>query len=151
MRVRTTAAAIVLAAASSLTFAGLAHAQPGDNDCGSYSSQEEAQTAFDDAAGDDNVDDLTNLDEDSDGNACDDFDFAANDDDNNNDDNAAGDTTTAAPAPAPQVAAAPAGGVDTGDGSTGDMLPGLLVLSGLTTLGAGAGALALRRSARRSD
>ena len=123
MRVRTTAAAIVLAAASSLTFAGLAHAQPGDNDCGSYSSQEEAQTAFDDAAGDDN----------------------------NDDNNAADDTTTAAPAPAPQVAAAPAGGVDTGDGSTDDMLPGLLVLSGLTTLGAGAGALALRRSARRSD
>ncbi|WP_433274344.1 excalibur calcium-binding domain-containing protein [Pseudonocardia xinjiangensis] len=150
MRVRTTAAAIVLAAASSLTFAGLAHAQPGDNDCGSYSSQEEAQTAFDDAADDDNVDDLTNLDEDNDGNACDDFDFAANDD-NNDDNNAADDTTTAAPAPAPQVAAAPAGGVDTGDGSTDDMLPGLLVLSGLTTLGAGAGALALRRSARRSD
>jgi hypothetical protein len=149
MRVRTTAAAIVLAAASSLTFAGLAHAQPGDNDCGSYSSQEEAQTAFDDAADDDNVDDLTNLDEDNDGDACDDFDFAANDDDND-DNNAADDTTTAAPAPAPQVAA-PAGGVDTGDGSTDDMLPGLLVLSGLTTLGAGAGALALRRSARRSD
>jgi hypothetical protein len=42
--------------------------------------------------------------------------------------------------------------VETGDGSGSDeMLPGLLVLGGLTTLGAGAGAIALRRTARKSN
>jgi hypothetical protein len=158
MRIRTTAAAVILAAATTVSVAGLAYAQPGgDANCSDFPSQQAAQASLDAQGGDD----PDGLDTDEDGRACDDFDYSAagdgNDDDNNdndnNDDNDNNGNATATPTPAPpaQVSPAPNGGVDTGDGSTGDILPGLLVLSGLTTVGAGAGALALRRSARRSD
>jgi hypothetical protein len=51
------------------------------------------------------------------------------------------------------VSPAPGGGVATGDGSTSDAVPTLLLLGGLTMLGAGAGAgaIAIRRPARRSS
>lgn len=158
MRIRTTAAAVVLAAATSLSLTSLAYAQGDDRNCADFGSQQEAQAALDAAGGSD----PDGLDTDDNGQACEEFDYAAansGDDADDTTDESADDTTettttaapTPAPTPAPQVEA-PRGGVDTGDGTTsGDALPGLLLLGGLTTLGAGAGAVALRRSARRSS
>ena len=158
MRVRTTAAAVILAAASSISMASLAYAQGDEGECASFTSQQEAQSALESNESDEN---FASLDGDSDGQACEDFAYTGdngddngdgngddngngNNDDNNNDGGGGGG--------APQVPAPPSGGVETGDGSSSDeMLPGLLVLGGLTTLGAGAGAIALRRTARKSN
>jgi hypothetical protein len=175
MRMRTTAAAVILAAATSLSMASLGYAQDygypstsiDDNagdDSGDTAGDNSGDTAGDDSggtAGDNSGGDASNT-----GGGGDSGDTGGGD--NAGGDNAGGGGGGAggggagggggapapAPAPAPpveQVSPAPSGGVETGDGSTGDALPGLLLLGGLTTLGAGAGAIAIRRTARRSN
>ena len=65
MRVRTTAAAIILAAVATLPLAGVATAQPADRDCADFATQPEAQAALVAQPGDPD-----NLDADNDGVAC---------------------------------------------------------------------------------
>lgn len=133
MRIRTTAAAMVLAAGAALPLAGVAQAQPDDRDCPDFSSQQEAQEALDSAVGD-----PERLDADDDGIACETLDGS---DSGGGQDDAADD----------QVTAVPRGGVDTGDGSAaGDEAPVLLLLGGFTAA-AGATVVVTRRAARRSD
>ena len=123
MRPRSTAAAgVVLAAALSLGMTGTANAA--DRDCPDFTSQAEAQAAFNAVPGD-----PERLDADGDGLACEDQAYAA--------------TGTG------QVSTRPAGSVAAGDGSASDdgsALP--YVLGGLALAGAGGAAVAARRSAR---
>jgi Excalibur calcium-binding domain len=94
MRVRTTAAAIVLAAVATLPLAGIANAQWPDRDCNDFATQQEAQAAFDNSSGD-----PYRLDEDNDGKACEWLPSGS-------------DTTVSG-----QVRYVPQGGLDTGDGT----------------------------------
>jgi hypothetical protein len=123
MRSRRCAAAGVLATGMLLLSAGPASAAI-DLDCGDFPNQEAAQMVFDS-----NPDDPNRLDEDGDGEACEDHDYASG-----------------------QVSTAPTGGVATGDGSTASpdtpVLP--LVAGGLGLVAAGAAAFAARRTARGS-
>lgn len=136
MRIRTTGAAVVLAAAMSFPLAGAALAQD-DLNCADFSTQEEAQDVFDADPSDPNQ-----LDDDDDGIACevldsgvDNLDAAPDDDDaENGTDDDGGD----------QVEDKPEGGVDTGDGSTGEGL-GFLI-GGLALTAAGGAAFAARRT-----
>lgn len=137
MRIRSTAAAIVLAAAATLPMAGLALAQPGDQDCNDFADQQEAQAHFDAQTGDPD-----RLDEDDDGQACENHEYGTgtgdgSDDSGQDDDN--------------QVTTVPRGGVDTGDGSAagGGEMPAVVLLGGLVVLGAGA--VATRRAGSRSS
>jgi hypothetical protein len=124
MRSRRCAAAGVLATGMLLLSSGPASSAI-DLDCGDFPNQEAAQIILDS-----NRDDPNRLDEDGDGEACEDYDFATSG----------------------QVSTAPAGGVATGDGSTASpdspVLP--LVAGGLGLAAAGAAAFAARRTARGS-
>jgi len=152
MRMRTTAAAVILAAATSIPMAGLAYAQDY-----SYAPAQSGDNGGDNA--DDNAGD--NAGDNSGDNASDDAGFTDDENgdngdngDNGNGDNGNGDNNGGGGGGGggPQVPTPPVGGVETGDGSgSNEMLPGLLVLGGLTTLSAGAGAVALRRNARKSN
>ena len=134
MRVRTTAAAAVLAAAMCFPLAGVALAQ--DLDCPDFQTQPQAQAVYDQ-----NPSDPNGLDQDKDGVACEAL---------------PGGVPGSGEGPSP-----PSGGVETGAGGTaeggpedgpGDG-PELLVLgvAGGAVLAAGGVALARRRTVRRSD
>lgn len=137
MRLRTAAAAFVLAVATTLPLAGTASAQTGDRDCEDFPTQQEAQAALDAEEGD-----PERLDADDDGEACETF-FDESDANGSDDDGEDGDDDG-------QVTTVPRGGVDTGDGTSADpTVPALLALGGLSLVGLGAAAA--HRSARRSD
>ena len=65
MRIRTTAAAVLVAAAGSVGLAGVAHAETDQRDCEDFSNQRQAQAVLDSPAGD-----PERLDADGDGLAC---------------------------------------------------------------------------------
>jgi hypothetical protein len=127
MRLRTTAAAIVLAAAMCFPLAGVAAAQ--DKDCKDFQTQTEAQAFYNQ-----DTRDPSGLDGDGDGIACE-----------------------ALPGQPLGSAEHPAGGMETGEGGTAeggpDNSPELLALgvAGGGVLAAGGVVLARRRSVRRSD
>lgn len=130
MRVRSTAAAIVLAAVATLPLAGVANAQT-DRDCADFATQEEAQAALDARAGD-----PERLDTDNDNIACEDL--------------PSGGTSGTSGG---QVRRVPQKGVDTGDGTTSGGAGGgaeLLVIGGILAGGV-AVAAARRRTARKPD
>ena len=52
MRIRTTAAAVLVAAAGTFALSGVAHAGPDERDCEDFSSQRQAQAVLDSADGD---------------------------------------------------------------------------------------------------
>ena len=124
MRRRTTAAAgVLVAAALSFGFSGTANAAP-DRDCPDFTSQAEAQAAYDAVPGD-----PERLDRDNDGQACEDYAYPG--------------TSTS------QVSTRPAGAVAAGDGSSSDdgsVLP--YVLGGVAFTAAGGAAVAARRNTR---
>src|SRR5687768_2801130 len=113
MRVRTTAAAIVLATVAILPLAGIATAQLPDRDCDDFATQQEAQAALDASIGD-----PERLDEDGDGEACEWL---------------RSDSTTTITG---QVRFVPQGGLDTGDGTTTEGAGSeVLVIGGLILAG----------------
>ena len=122
MRSRRNAAAGVVAAGMLVLFAGPASAAI-DLDCADFATQADAQAVL--VA---NPSDPNSLDEDDDGQACEDFTYGTSG----------------------QVATPPAGGVATGDGSTADPDAGVLpfVVGGVGLTAAGAAAVAARRNAR---
>jgi hypothetical protein len=130
MRVRTTAAAIVLAAVATLPLAGISNAQLTDRDCVDFATQQEAQAAFDASIGDPD-----RLDEDDDGIACEWL--------------PSGSSTTMNG----QVRFVPQGGLDTGDGTMAeDAGSGDVLVTGGAILAAGLAVAALRRrTSRRSS
>jgi Excalibur calcium-binding domain len=131
MRVRTTAAAIVLAAVATLPLAGIANAQWPDRDCDDFATQQKAQAAFDDSSGD-----PYRLDEDNDGKACEWLPSVS--------------STTATISG--QVRSVPQGGLDTGDGTMAEGTGSeVLVTGGLILAGGLAVAVLRRRTARRSS
>jgi hypothetical protein len=65
MRIRTTAAAVLVAAAGTFALSGVAHAGPDERDCEDFSSQRQAQAVLDSADGN-----PARLDADGDGRAC---------------------------------------------------------------------------------
>jgi hypothetical protein len=123
MRRNTAAAGVLITAALSFGFTGTA--QAADRDCPDFTSQAEAQAAYDAVPGD-----PERLDGDNDGLACEEYDYA-------------GASTT-------QVGNRPAGAVAAGDGSSssdaGSALP--YVLGGVALTAAGGAAFAARRSSR---
>jgi hypothetical protein len=129
MRVRTTAAATVLAAVATLPLAGIANAEPTDRDCEDFATQQEAQAALDARLGD-----PERLDADNDGIACEWLVSVSN-------------TTIKG-----QVRSVPQGGLDTGDGTTADDARSeLLVAGGIILAGGLAVAAIRRRTGRRSS
>lgn len=153
MRLRTTAAAAVLAAALSVPLAGVAFAQD-DLNCADFATQEEAQAVFDADPSDPNQ-----LDDDDDGIACEVLDSGVDnlnapeddaatgtDDDGTGDDDGSGEDDASGD---DQVEERPEGGVDTGDGSTGGGLG--VLLGGLALTAAGGAAFAARRTGRVSS
>ena len=133
MRVRSTAAAIVLAAVGTLPLAGVANAQT-DRDCTDFATQEEAQAALDAQAGD-----PERLDADNDNIACEELPSGG----------------TSGTSSGGQVRQVPKKGVDTGDGTTsGGAGAGagaeLLVIGGILAGGV-AVAAARRRTAGQPD
>ena len=124
MRSRRSAAAGVVATGLLVLFAGPASAAI-DLDCADFQTREQAQAVLEA-----NPTDPNGLDEDDDGQACEDFDYGTSG----------------------QVATPPAGGVATGDGSTADADAGVLpfVVGGIGLVAAGGAAFAARRSARGS-
>jgi hypothetical protein len=142
VRVRTTAAAIILAAVGTLPLAGIADAQPADRDCADFATQAQAQAAL--AA---RPDDPDNLDADDDGIACEllfSISFTTTP-----------DTSTTAPdaTNGGQVRSVPQGGLDTGDGTMADdgADSHVLVVAGILLTGGLAAAALRRRTARRSS
>jgi len=155
MRLRTTAAAAVLAAAVTFPLAGTALAQDNLN-CDDFATQEEAQAEFDSDPSDPN-----GLDADNDGIACEDLSSSGSgtdtgtgtgtgtgasggtgsDDDRVSKKPSGGDDD--------QVSKKPSGGVDTGDGSTSGTDGVAYLLGGLALTAAGGTAFAARRTARR--
>jgi Excalibur calcium-binding domain len=127
MRLRKGATAGLLAAGWVVLFAGSASAF--DLNCADFPSQAEAQAVYDA-----NPSDPNNLDEDDDGQACEDHPYG----------------TTGTTGTTGQVATPPAGGVATGDGSTADSDTAVLpfVVGGLGLAAAGSAAVAARRTAR---
>jgi Excalibur calcium-binding domain len=123
MRMRSNAAAGVLAIGMLVLFAGPASAI--DLNCEDFATQAEAQAVL--VA---NPSDPNNLDADDDGQACEEFTYDGSG----------------------QVATPPAGGVATGDGSTASPdAPALpFLVGGLGLVAAGGAAVAARRSARGS-
>ena len=122
MRLRTSAAATALATAG-LTLALTGTASAADLDCDDFATQAEAQASFTATPGDPN-----DLDRDDDGQACENFEYAAS---------------------GSQVSTRPQGAVAAGDGSSTDG-PGVLpyAVGGFALLGAAGAAVAARRSAR---
>jgi hypothetical protein len=120
MRRRTTAAAgLLITAALSLGFTGTADAA--DRDCRDFATQAAAQVPGD----------PERLDANSNGQACEDYPYAA------------------AAAPASQVSTRPVGAVAAGDGSSTDQGSALpYVLGGVSLAAAGGAAVAARRSSR---
>ena len=155
MRLRTTAAAAVLAAAVTFPLAGTALAQDNLN-CDDFATQEEAQAEFDSDPSDPN-----GLDADNDGIACEDLSSSGSgtdtgtgtgtgtgasggtgsDDDRVSKKPSGGDDD--------QVSKKPSGSVDTGDGSTSGTDGVAYLLGGLALTAAGGTAFAARRTARR--
>ena len=139
MRLRSTVAAVVLTAAVTVPMTGTALAVDQYN-CADFPSQAAAQAELAKDASDPN-----GLDDDDDGQACENFGYSA-----------AGSAAAATTAPraGSQVSARPVGGVAAGDGSaagtgTDDGGPLPAVLGGLALVGAGGAAVAARRSSRR--
>jgi hypothetical protein len=135
MRPRSTAAVVVLCACLSAPLAGTAGAA--DLDCEDFATRAQAQAVL--VA---DPDDPNRLDADDDGRACEDHVYGG-----------VGISATTSPSPTTsQVATRPVGAVAAGDGSTapdeGSALP--YVLGGLAFAGAGAAAVAARRSSRTS-
>jgi hypothetical protein len=135
MRVRTTAAAIILAAVATLPLAGIANAQPADRDCADFATQPEAQAALVAQPGDPD-----NLDADNDGIACEVLLSVSL-------------TTTPDTTNCGQVRSVPQGGLDTGDGTMADdgADSHVLVVGGMLLTGGLAAAAIRRRTARRSS
>lgn len=141
MRIRTFAAALVLAAAAAVPLAGVASAQ--DRDCTDFDTQQEAQNAL-------RGGDPERLDDDGDGIACELLPGAASgsssSNDNSNsksDDN--GDDKSDDNDEDGQVRTKPKGSVDTGDGSSApDPTPVLAIAAG-GVIAAGAAAAVRRR------
>ena len=129
MRLRTTAAAGVLASAA-ITFGFPGTASAADFDCSHFATQAEAQAVYDATPGDPH-----GLDADGDGIACESLPGGATEDGTNF---------------GAQVANQPAGAVAAGDGSSagdeGSALP--YALGGIFLTAAGGAALAARRSSR---
>ncbi|MCU1606446.1 MAG: uncharacterized protein JWP46_2911 [Modestobacter sp.] len=130
MRLRPTAAAVVLFTGLTVPLAGTALAA--DVDCADFASQAQAQAVLVGDPGDPN-----GLDANRNGVACENYPYAAT-----------------SPGPGTQVAAVPAGGVAAGDGTAaagsspeGSALP--YVLGGLAFAAAGGSLVAARRTARR--
>jgi len=142
MRVRTTAAAIILAAVATLPLAGVATAQPADRDCADFATQPEAQAALVAQPGDPD-----NLDADNDGVACEILLSISL--------TTTPDTTTTTPdtTNGGQVRSVPQGGLDTGDGTMADDAADsdVLVVGGMLLTGGLAAAAIRRRTARRSS
>jgi Sortase domain/Excalibur calcium-binding domain len=101
MRIRTTAAAVLVAAAGTLALGGVAHAQINERDCAEFRTQRQAQAVLDSPAGD-----PARLDADRDGLACEIW-FARRD-------AAPREADQSPTGPARQVSPVPRGGVDTG-------------------------------------
>ena len=143
MQLRSTVAAVILAAGATLSLAGIANAEP-DRDCKDFATQAQAQAALESHPGD-----PWHLDADHDGIAC---------------ESRFGEptrgpvpskptSTTGSSNNARQIRAVPRGGVATGDGSTASDpvdAPALITLAGLGIVGVAAGA-ATRRSRRCSS
>jgi hypothetical protein len=129
MGLRKCLAALTLATGLSVGMAGTATAAE-DQDCADFASQVAAQTALEYDPTDPN-----GLDEDGDGQACEEFTYAAG--------GGSGGGGTMG-----QVATPPAGGVATGDGSTTDAGALPYVVGGLALVAASGAAFAARRSAR---
>jgi hypothetical protein len=140
MRIRRSLAVLTLTAGLFVSMGGPALAAD-DLNCDDFSSQVQAQATFDADPSDPN-----NLDEDDDGQACEDFNYGST----------AGTGTGTGIGTGGggngQVATPPAGGVATGDGSSAGSdthaLP--FVVGGLGLVAAGGAAFAARRSARGS-
>ncbi len=128
MRRNTAAAGVLITAALSFGFSGTA--QAADRDCPDFTSQAEAQAAYDAVPGD-----PERLDGDNDGVACEDYSYA-------------GASTTSGTSA--QVGNPPAGAVAAGDGSASSDEASALpyVLGGVALTAAGGAAFAARRSSR---
>jgi Excalibur calcium-binding domain len=129
MRVRSTAAAIVVAAVATLPLAGVANAQT-DRDCPDFATQEEAQAALDARTGD-----PERLDADNDNIACEDLPRAG----------------TSGTSSGGQVRQVPKKGVDTGDGTARDGAGAEMLIIGGILAGGVAVAVTRRRTARQPD
>ena len=134
MRLRTTAAAFVLATAATLPLSGTAFANA-DRDCRDFSSQKEAQAAYDSRPGD-----PERLDADNDGIACESYfgEPAGNEDKSDDEsDDKAEDKTEDKTEDKDQVRTKPRGGVETGDGTSeeSDLGTILVVLAGISAAG----------------
>lgn len=116
MHIRTLAAALAVAVAVTLPLAGVA-AGAADRDCADFSSQAEAQAAFDARPGD-----PERLDRNGDGEACEEQ--FADTTPSPSPSPTPSSSSTPSPSPSPsdkpqgQVRDVPRGGVETGDGST---------------------------------
>ena len=135
MRLRPLAASAAVAVVLGLPLAGVAHAA--DKDCADFASRADAQANLDA-----NPSDPNRLDEDDDGQACENHAYAASPD---------GDGAAAPSGDDDQVATKPSGGVEAGDAPVQEPGSGVagLVIGGVVA--AGVGALSLRRVARRSS
>ena len=134
---RSTTAGVLVTAVLTLGTTGTANAAT-DRDCPDFASQAEAQAAFDAVPGD-----PERLDGDDDGQACEEYAYAAAPASSS----AAGTGNTGSS----QVSTRPAGAVAAGDGSaseSGSALP--FVLGGAALAAAGGAAVAARRSSRAS-
>lgn len=141
MRLRTTAAAAVLAAAMSVPLAGVALAQD-DRDCADFATQEDAQAVYDADPSDPN-----GLDTDDDDIACEVLDTGVDDLNAPEDSAAGGSDADSDDSGDDQVEDRPAGGVDTGDGSGVGGGFGVM-LGGFALTAAGGAAFAARRIGR---
>jgi hypothetical protein len=125
MRRATAAAGVLITAALSFSFSGTA--QAADRDCPDFTSQAEAQAAYDAVPGD-----PERLDGDNDGMACEEHSYAAS-------------TTSGSTS---QVGNRPAGAVAAGDGSSDESGALPYVLGSVALTAAGGAALAARRNSR---
>lgn len=130
MRIRTFAAATLVAVVAALPLAGTAFAA--DRDCADFASQAEAQAALQPG-------DPERLDRDDDGIACETHQYAAAASSSGSGSDSSGDD---------QVDVKPTGGVETGGGPESALSTGVTVALGAAAAG-GVGAVAVRRFARR--
>ena len=157
MRLRTTAAAAILAAAATFPLAGTALAQDTLN-CDDFDYQEEAQAEYNSDPSDPNQ-----LDADNDGIACEDLPSSGTGGETGggtgSETGTGTGTGTGAGAGAgggtgsddDQESKKPSGGVDTGDGSTSETDGIVYLLGGLALTAAGGTAFAARRTARQNS
>lgn len=136
MRIRTFAAATLVAVVAALPLAGTAFAA--DRDCKDFAGQAEAQAALQPG-------DPERLDQDDDGIACETYEYAAA---ASSSSDASGSGSGSASSDDDQVTVKPAGGVETGGGPESALSTGLTVALGAAAAG-GVGAVAVRRFARR--